>query len=191
MPLVAKLIAASAAIAGSAAVPVVPSSPVADTSYVTPGGERVLQQTVEIDAPVERVWHAFTTTAGFRSWAAPIADVDFRLGGIIEAAYDRNGRVGAPGNIKNEIVAYVPQRMLAIRNIQAPPKLPFDAQTFQKIHTVNFFEPITDNRTRVTVAQPGFGKGPAYEGVYKFFAAGNRWSLEQLKKTLEVSPAAK
>lgn len=191
MPLVAKLIAASALVAGSGAVAAVPSSPVADTSFVVLGGERVLQQTIEIDAPVERVWHAFTTTEGFRSWAAPIADVDFRLGGIIEAAYDRNGRIGAPGNIKNEIVAYVPQRMLAIRNIQAPPKLPFDAPTFQKIHTVNFFEPVTETRTRVTVTQPGFGTGPAYEGVYKFFAAGNRWSLEQLKKTLEASPAAK
>jgi hypothetical protein len=40
------------------------------------------------------------------------------------------------------------------------------------------------------VAQPGFGKGSAYDGVYKFFAAGNRWSLEQLKKTLEAKAAA-
>ncbi len=190
MSLVAKLIAASA-LASSTAAPAAPPSPVADTSYVAPGGERVLQHTIEIDAPVARVWHAFTTTAGFRSWAAPIADVDFRLGGTIEAAYDRNGRIGAPSNIKNEIVAYVPQRMLAIRNIQAPPKLPFDGPTFQKIHTVNFFEPIISTRTRVTVAQPGFGKGPAYEGVYKFFAAGNRWSLEQLKKALEAKPATK
>lgn len=166
-------------------------SPVADSSYGAPDGERVLQQSIEIDAPVERVWQAFTTTAGFRSWAAPVAVVDFRLGGVIEAAYDPKGRIGAPGNIKNKIVAYVPQRMLALRNVQAPPKLPFDAATFQKIHTVNFFEPITSSRTRVTVTQPAFGKGPAYDGVYKFFEAGNRWSLEQLKKTLEAKRPAK
>src|SRR3990170_7743642 len=154
MPVSSHLIAALALIAASTANAAAQSGPVADTSHIASDGERVLQQTVEIDAPVERVWQAFTTTAGFRSWAAPIAVVDFRLGGIIEAAYDPKGRIGAPGNIKNEIVAYVPQRMLAIRNVQAPPKLPFDAATFQKIHTVNFFEPISASRTRVTIAQP-------------------------------------
>ena len=165
------------------------ANPVMDTSYVSAGGERVLEQSIVIDAPIGKVWDAFTTTTGFRSWAAPVAEVDFRLGGIIESAYDRNGRIGAPGNIKNEIVAYVPHRMLAIRNVQAPPNTPFDAATFQKVHTVNLFEPLTATRTRVTVTQPGFGSGAAYEGVYKFFAAGNRWSLEQLKKSLETAAA--
>lgn len=171
------VVATNAGIAGA--------SPVVDGSYVAEDGERVLQQSVEIGAPIASVWKAFTTSDGFRSWAAPVAEVDFRLGGIIESAYDRNGRIGAPSNIKNEIVAYVPYRMLALRNVQAPPNTPFDATTFQKMHTVNFFEPVTDGGTRVTVVQPGFRSGEAYEGVYKFFAAGNRWSLEQLKKSLE------
>ncbi len=167
------------------------ANPVTDTSYVSAGGERVLEQSIVIDATIDKVWDAFTTTAGFRSWAAPVAKVDFRLGGIIEAAYDWNGRIGTPGNIKNQIVAYVPHRMLAIRNVQAPPNAPFDAATFQRVHTVNLFEPLTATRTRVTVTQPGFGSGAAYEGVYKFFAAGNRWSLEQLKKSLETAAAVK
>ena len=81
--------------------------------------------------------------------------------------------------------------MLAIRNVQAPPNTPFDAATFQKVHTVTLFEPLAPTRTRVTVTQPGFGSGAAYERVYKFFAAGNRWSLEQLKKALEPNAAAK
>jgi uncharacterized protein YndB with AHSA1/START domain len=191
MPVANQLIAVLSLFTASSAANATQRSLVADTSHVAPDGERVLQQHIEIDAPVEEVWQAFTTTAGFRSWAAPVAVVDFRLGGVIEAAYDPQGRIGAPGNIKNQIVAYVPQRMLALRNVQAPPKLPFDAATFQKIHTVNFFEPITKNRTRITVSQPGFGEGPVYDGVYKFFAAGNRWSLEQLKKTLEAKLPAK
>lgn len=165
-----------------AAATAVAASPVTDSSYVSVGGERVLEQSVIVEAPVARVWDAFTTTEGFRSWAAPVAAVDFRLGGIIEAAYDRNGRIGAPGNIRNEIVAYVPHRMLAIRNVQAPPNTPFDAATFQRVHTVNLFEPLSPTRTRITVTQPGFGAGASYDGVYTFFAAGNRWSLEQLKR---------
>ncbi len=181
-----RLVAVPMLMCGFTGVTAASANPVMDTSYVSAGGERVLEQSIVINAPLGEVWDAFTTTAGFRSWAAPVASVDFRLGGIIEAAYDRNGQIGAPGNIKNEIVAYVPHRMLAIRNVQAPPNTPFDAATFQKIHTVNLFEPLTATRTRVTVTQPGFSSGAAYEGVYKFFAAGNRWSLEQLKKSLEM-----
>ncbi len=181
-----RLVAVPMLMCGFTGVTAASANPVMDTSYVSAGGERVLEQSIVINAPLGEVWDAFTTTAGFRSWAAPVASVDFRLGGIMEAAYDRNGQIGAPGNIKNEIVAYVPHRMLAIRDVQAPLNTPFDAATFQRVHTVNLFEPLTATRTRVTVTQPGFGSGVAYEGVYKFFAAGNRWSLEQLKKSLET-----
>jgi uncharacterized protein YndB with AHSA1/START domain len=184
-----KLVAVPLLMSGLAGTAAASANPVTDTSYVSAGGERVLEQSIVIDASVGKVWDAFTTTAGFRSWAAPVAEVDFRLGGIIEASYDTNGRIGAPGNIKNEIVAYVPHRMLAIRNVRAPPNTPFDAATFQKVHTVNLFEPLTPTRTRVTVVQPGFGSGAAYEVVYKFFSAGNRWSLEQLKNSLETAAA--
>jgi uncharacterized protein YndB with AHSA1/START domain len=185
-----KLIALPMLMWGLPGVTTASANPVTDSSYVGAAGERVLEQSIVIDAPIGKVWDAFTTTAGFRSWAAPVAAVDFRLGGIIEAAHDRNGRIGAPGNIKNEIVAYVPHRMLAIRNVQAPPNLPFDSDTFQKVHTVNLFEPLTATRTRVTVTQPGYGSGVAYDGVYNFFAAGNRASLEQLKKSLEAAAPA-
>ena len=36
---------------------------------------------MEIDASIDQVWDAFTTTAGRKSWAAPLADVGFKIGG--------------------------------------------------------------------------------------------------------------
>tara|TARA_B100000676_G_scaffold279333_1_gene302500 strand:- start:400 stop:570 length:171 start_codon:yes stop_codon:yes gene_type:complete len=36
---------------------------------------------IEIDASIDQVWDAFITTAGLKSWAAPLADVDFKIGG--------------------------------------------------------------------------------------------------------------
>ena len=42
------------------------ANPVMDTSYVSSGGERVLEQSIVIDATIGTVWDAFTTTAGFR-----------------------------------------------------------------------------------------------------------------------------
>jgi hypothetical protein len=81
--------------------------------------------------------------------------------------------------------------MLAFRNVQAPPGLPFDASAFQSLHTVALFEPIDTGRTRLTLVQPGYRTGAAYDGVYRFFAAGNRYSLQQLKTALERPAPAK
>ena len=166
-----------------------PAYPVDDQSYVAADGTRVLQQSLVVPAPAADVWTAFTTSEGFASWAAPVAFVDFRLGGYIEATYDPKGTIGAPGNIRNEIVAFVPQRMLAIRNTQAPPSTAFDAPTFQKLHTVIFLDPAGPNATRVTIVQPGYGTGEKFDGVYTHFARGNAWSLQQLAKRFAEGPA--
>ena len=159
-----------------------PAFTVDDQSHVAADGTRVLQQSLVVAASPAEVWTAFTTSEGFASWAAPIAFVDFRLGGHIESTYDPNGKIGAPGNIRNEIVAFVPERMLAIRNTQAPPGTSFDAATFQKIHTVIFLEPAGERATRVTIVQPGYGSGEKFDGVYAMFARGNAYSLQQLAK---------
>jgi uncharacterized protein YndB with AHSA1/START domain len=148
---------------------------------VTGPGERALRQSIVVQGSTGEVWRAWTTTEGFSSWAAPVARVDFRLGGIIEASYDPKRAIGAPGNIRNEIVAYVPERMLAIRNVQAPPNVPFDTAVFQSLHTVVLLEPVGERATRVTSWQPGYRDGSAYDGVLAFFERGNAASLIALR----------
>ena len=151
-------------------------------------GTRTLQQSIELPGvPVEQAWSAFTTSEGFRSWAAPIAAVDFRLGGFIEASYDPARAIGSPGNIRNEIVAFVPLRMLAFRNRETPSDAPFDAATFQSLHTVVLFEP-SATATRVTIVQPGYRSGEPWDTVYRHFERGNGWSLEQLRRRFVQGP---
>jgi uncharacterized protein YndB with AHSA1/START domain len=187
--IVSKFITAGALAAVALASHAQAPSAVEDQSYAAADGTRVLQQSAVVPAGIAAVWNAFVTSDGFATWAAPVAFVDFRLGGFIEATYDPNGKVGAPGNIKNEIVAFVPQRMLAFRNTQAPPSTAFDAPTFQKLHTVIFLEPLSAAATRVTIVQPGYGAGEKFDGVYTHFARGNAWSLQQLVKRFAEGPA--
>ena len=49
----------------------------------TKAGELILVETVIIPAPVGKVWAAYTTSAGYTSWAAAVAKVDLRVGGTI------------------------------------------------------------------------------------------------------------
>jgi uncharacterized protein YndB with AHSA1/START domain len=183
------LLAAFAVVTGLGAGPAaLAASAVVDGSRAESDGTRTLHLSIEVGAPVADVWKALTTSEGWRTWAAPVAQVDFRLGGIIETSFDLAGAPGAPGNIRNQIVAFLPQRMFAIRNVQAPPKTSFDVPTFQSLHTVVLVEPAGAARTRVTFVQPGYQAGEPWDTVYKHFAWGNAFTLDLLKARFDEGP---
>jgi uncharacterized protein YndB with AHSA1/START domain len=183
-----KIAATLAALVIANAAAAATEADVRDTSYTAAGGERVLELSVDVPAPVRDVWNAFATSEGFASWAAPVASVDLRDGGMIESSYDRSAKIGAPGNIRNAIVLVVPERLLVMRNVQAPPKVPFDVPTFQKLYTFIGFTPLGPGATRVTLQNPGYRDGPLYDGVYAAFKGGNTWSFMKLKERFETGP---
>ena len=185
---IAATLAAVLVPAGAAQAQTPPPSPVTTVLTTEADGTVTLDQRVVVNASPAQVWQALSTGDGWRGWAAPFAVVDFRLGGFIETSYRPDAQAGSPENIRNQIIAYLPQRMLAIRNVQAPPKAPFDVPTFQSLHTVVLLEPLGDRATTVAVVQPGFRSGEPYDGVLKHFRWGNGWTLEQLKKRFDTGP---
>lgn len=173
------LVAALAVLAGGPAA-AQSASQLEDTSSVEPNGHRIIQLSVRIAAPPSEVWSALTTPDGWRRLGVSFADVDFRTGGIIETGYAPDAVSGATGNIRNQIVAYVPERMLAIRNVQAPPGFPHAAE-FAATATVMEVDPVGADQTRVTLTATGFAPGPAYDALYAFFLQGNGLTLETLR----------
>ncbi len=160
---------------------------VSNSSFVEPGGRRVLQLSVVVNAPPRAVWEAFTTSAGFTSWATPVAWVDFRVGGVIESSYSPAAKSGDGENIRNQIVAYVPERLLAIRNVQAPSGLRGRALFGQVVQTIEF-EDFGMSRTRVTMTGVGWGQGDDFDYLYRHFEWGNAYSLAELKKRFDGGP---
>ena len=159
-----------------------------DLSSTAADGTRTLRQSVVVAAPLAAVWTAFTTTDGYVSWAMPVASVDFRVGGTIEASYVRGAKLGDTNNIRNEIIAYAPERMFAIRNRNAPPDAPFDVGTFQSLHTVVLFDDEGGSRTRVTIVQPGYGAGEKFAKLWSFFEWGNGATLAALRDRFVNGP---
>jgi len=160
---------------------------VANTSFVEPSGDRAIQLSIEVPANAHDTFAAFTTSEGFSSWAVPVARVEFRIGGYIEASYDPNAQLGDPGNIKNEIVAYVPDRLLVIHNIQAPPGFA-DPELFRKTVTVIEFTALEPARTRVTLTNAGYGSGERFDTLYKHFEWGDAYTLQELRRRFEKGP---
>ena len=160
---------------------------VSNSSFVEPGGARVLQLSIVVNAPPRAVWEAFTTSEGFRTWAVPVAWVDFRVGGVMESSYQPTARAGDAENIKNQIVSYVPGRLLSIRNIQTPSGLKHRELFGQVVQTIEF-EDVGAGRTRVTMTGVGWGAGEGFDYLYRHFEWGNAYSLAELRKRFDVGP---
>lgn len=160
---------------------------VTNSSYVEADGDKVLQLSIVVKATPAQVWRAFTTGEGYREWVAPVAKIDLAVDGMIEASYDANAKIGDPDNIKNQIVAYVPEKMLSIRNVQAPKALPH-RDLFPQISTTIELEDLGQGRTRVQLTAVGYGKDPGFDVLYRHFEWGNAYTLDQLKKRFDTGP---
>jgi uncharacterized protein YndB with AHSA1/START domain len=160
---------------------------VTNSSFVEADGDRVLQLSIVVNATPAQVWDAFTTAEGYRAWVAPVSAVDLRIGGDIEASYDPAAKIGGPDNIRNRIVAYVPQRLLSFRNVQAPKALPH-RELFGEIVTTLEIQDLGAGRARVSLTAVGYGPGEGFDVLYRHFEWGNAYSLNELKKRFETGP---
>ena len=156
---------------------------VRDTSSVEASGARVLQDTVIVRAPAAKVWKALTDQAAYRAWVAPTSFIDFRVGGTVEVAFDPKGKPGDPGNLTQEITAYVPGRMIAFRN-RSNPGVPGGA-AYPKLAVVMELTPQPNGATEVSLTQAGYGQGGDFDALYDFFKGHNPEYLADLKAFCE------
>ena len=133
-----------------------------------------------VNAPVAEVWRIFTTSEGFLATGAAQAEVRLEIGGEIRSHYDPKGKLGDAETIVNEILAYEPERMLAIRIKQAPASFPH-RDAVAGTWTVIYFAPAGE-MTQVRIVGLGYNDSPASQAMRKFFAEGNRWTLDHIAK---------
>lgn len=134
-----------------------------------------------VDAPVATVWKAWTTTEGLKAWVAPHVDIDLRLDGLMRTNYDPKGTLGDTNTIENRVLAYEPERMLAIRVAKAPANFPFKAKVGE-MWTVLYFQPTADGKTSLRIVGLGFGSDEESQKMKEFFRQGNAFTLAQVQK---------
>lgn len=174
--------------AGAAWAAPIPNRPgVDDTSITEADGSRILRESIVIAAPRQAVWNAFATTDGLKSWEAPVAAIDLRVGGMLEASYDPKAHLGDPNNIKHEVLGYLPGELLMFRNVQAPRGFRHQ-DLFARTTTIIQFQDAGPGKTRLTVSGVGYAPGKDFGEVFDFFHAGNAYLLEMLKAHFEGGP---
>lgn len=134
-----------------------------------------------VAGPVEKVWAAFTTAEGLKSWMVAHAEFDLRIGGKMRTNYSKEGTLGDAGTIENTILAYEPLRMLSIKVSKPPEDFPFK-QAVEKMWTVVYFEPLAPDRTRVRTVCMGFTDDEESQKMRKHFEWGNAWTIKKLQQ---------
>jgi uncharacterized protein YndB with AHSA1/START domain len=134
-----------------------------------------------VEASLDEVWTSFTTSEGLRTWLAPHAEIDLRVGGLMRTHYDPLGRLGDPQTIENSILSFEPRRMLSVRVSKAPEGFPFP-NAIRQMWTVVYFEEAGPDRTRVREVSLGFDAEPESQRMRAFFNQGNATTLGQLQQ---------
>lgn len=133
-----------------------------------------------IDAPVSEVWKVFSTSEGYKALGVALAEVDFRVGGTIRSRYRADGVLGDDETIENQIMAYEPLRMIAMR-IQKPPKtFPFQ-QAWKQGWTVMTLTDLGNGRTHLRAASVDFGTDEESQAMRRFFEWGNQQTIQTLQ----------
>ena len=143
---------------------------------------------IEIDAGIDAVWEAFTTTAGIQSWVAPLAEIDFKVGGKWRANYNPDGELGDSTTIENTILAYDPMRMISLKATTFPEGFAF-VEAAKETWSVFYFSPVSTLRTKITVVGLGYTDSEQSQKMRLFFDEANEYSLKELEKALQENNA--
>lgn len=134
-----------------------------------------------VEAPLDKVWHAWSTSEGLRQWMAPHVEIDLRVGGLMRTNYHPDGRLGDPQTIINMVLSFDPQRMISIKVVKTPESFPFpDAIT--QMWSVIYFSPAGTGKTFVREVSLGFRSDEESQRMREFFDKGNETTLRQLQQ---------
>ena len=156
---------------------------VVDSSHTN---NMVLKQSFEVNVSLDSVWNAYTTKKGFESWATAIADIDFKINGVIKTSYNKNGNIGDDSTITLHIINYIPKRMLTLQAELTKNFPEFMKEDEKDLFNMILFEEISPSKTKVTSYGIGYKNNEKYLSLMKFFIQGNEQSYLNLISYLET-----
>jgi uncharacterized protein YndB with AHSA1/START domain len=149
------------------------------------GAERAIDAQVVVKAPIEQVWQAWTTRAGIRTFFAPDAEVEARVGGAFHIHMDPLAEPGMKGADDMRFMALQRPTMLSF-DWNAPPSLP-EARA-QRTFVIVRLTPVDAESTRVMLHHTGWGSGGEWDKTYAYFDRAWPIVLGKLKASFETGP---
>lgn len=146
--------------------------------------ERALRLERIVNAPSSAVWEAWATADGLKSFLAPQANVEPRIGGAYELFFNpADERMSTKGC---KLLSYLPGEMISFQwSLPGDvfPELP-KAATWVVVQ----LRPQEGGRTEVRVTQLGWGTGPIWDRAYTHMQTGWEMAVTMLEQRLERGP---
>lgn len=146
----------------------------------------VLKQSFVVNVSLDSVWNAYTTKNGWESWATSIAEIDFKVNGIIKTNYNKNGKIGDDSTIILHVINYIPKRMLTLQAELTKNFPEFMKEDEKDLFNMVLFEEISPSKTKVISYGIGYKNNEKYMALMKFFIQGNEQSYRNLISYLET-----
>ncbi len=147
--------------------------------------DQPLVHSAVVDAPVKKVWDAYTSTSGITSWMVPKGEVVLKIGGHIRTSYSKDSNLTGPEVIESAILSFDPERMITIKCTKTPEGFPFK-KAMDNVWTVLYFQPVTPEKTEVTCRMIGFDHTEDSAKLKAFFKRNNQVELDALIKHFTV-----
>ena len=148
--------------------------------------EKAIKLEIVLNAPVEKVWKAWTTKEGIKSFFAPDCDIDLRVLGKYDILFNPSAPVGLRGAENNLILAIQEGKLLSF-TWDAPPIFPNIRK--QRTSVVIRLTQLDANKTKLSLTQSGWGDGEEWNKVYDYFViAWGEIVLPFLKHSLDSGP---
>jgi uncharacterized protein YndB with AHSA1/START domain len=145
---------------------------------------RMLSAEFEVNAPIEKVWNAWTTPDGIKTFYAPDCKVDLRVDGAYEIYLLPEAKPGERGGEGLRILGLEPMRRLAF-TWSAPPTMP-DVRA-QRTMVILEFEKKDAGHTLIRFTHLGWGEGAGWDQAYEYFDhAWNEVVLPRFRYAMEV-----
>lgn len=141
---------------------------------------------IEIPAPINEVWKAWTTEEGAKTFFAPKCKIDLKPGGAYEMLFNLDAPPGEQGGEGMIVLAVQPEKMLSF-TWNAPPNLP--AVRGEMTHVVINLEEKGPKETLVHLHHDGWGEGGEWDQAFDYFTrAWGEIVLPRLKYRFEEGP---
>ena len=150
-----------------------------------PLDEREVVKDAVIDAPLDAVWQAWTTSEGIVSFFSPEAIVEPKPGGAFFLHFNPFAPPGLKGADDMRVLAVQEKKLISF-TWNAPPHLP-EARAQRTFVTVRF-APEGESKTRVRLRHLGWGEGGQWDQAYTYFDRAWGSVLAQLQKRFVEGP---
>ena len=147
---------------------------------------RPIEFEMELAAPIQRVWEAWTTAHGVQTFLAPACNIDLRPGGDYEIFFYPEGEPGHRGADGNFVLAFQEPSLFSF-TWNAPETLP--TVRAQLSHVTLRLQAMDNQRTQMHFREDGYGQGGEWEKRREYFvSAWGQVVLPRLAYSLAEGP---